>query len=196
MDKTIQYYDNNAEAFVENTVNANMTDLYDFFYKYVKPGSHILDLGCGSGRDSKWFIDNGYTVIAIDGSKELCEKASKYIGQPVRQLMFQELDYENEFDGVWACSSLLHLKMEELPQVFEKIYRSLNKNGILYCSFKYGTFSGERNERYFSDLTEETIKKIIQSIDGLEIVETKITSDVRVGREDEKWLNVIIKKYD
>ncbi|MEN8906205.1 MAG: class I SAM-dependent methyltransferase [Clostridiales bacterium] len=191
---TIKYYNDNSEKFINSTLNVNMSELYTLFQKHVKSGCTILDFGCGSGRDSKYFIEQGYHVIAIDGSKELCKKASQYIGQPVEEILFNQLSYTNKFDGIWACSSMLHVDIEELPDIFKRLYEALKPSGIIHTSFKYGNFSGNRSGRYFCDFTEDSIRKLLVNVYGLNIIEILISDDVRQGHEDEKWLNVIIKK--
>ena len=193
-DSTLAYYDDNAATFFASTVQADMTAHYTAFLQHLKPNANILDLGCGSGRDSKFFIDNGYAIEAIDGSLELCKIASEHIGKPVRHLEFEELDYTEAFDAVWACSSLLHIPKEKLHKIFLKINHSLKKHGILYSSFKYGHFSGERNGRFFTDLTEQDFNQIIDSTKCFSIVEMTISYDVRPDRSGEKWLNTIIRK--
>ena len=105
------------------------------------------------------------------------------------------LDYGCEaYDGIWACSSILHVPANELRDIIKKMANALRAHGIIYTSFKYGTFEGERNGRYFTDMTEETFAKLIQDMDELEIEEQWITSDVRPGRGEEKWLNLILRK--
>jgi SAM-dependent methyltransferase len=193
-DKTIVYYDENAEDFIASTINADMSEQYDLFLQHIPNGGYILDLGCGSGRDSKHFLDRGYTVEAVDGSPVICEKASLYIGQSVRLLMFQDLDYSHCFDAVWASASLLHISKDALMSTMSKISKSLKPNGILYVSFKHGDFEGERNGRFFSDFTEDVIVRILSKPKIFSLVDMQITSDVRVGRDDEKWLNLILRK--
>jgi len=194
MNSTIDFYNQNAEDFIENTVNADMSELYRCFQNYVKPGANILDFGCGSGRDSKYFIEHGYHVTAIDGSEFLCREASQYIGQDVECMLFNQLRSENEFDGIWACSSILHVPADELPDIFRRLYKALKSGGYIYASFKYGDFSGDRNGRHFTNLTEEKLENLLSTVPGLNIIETHITGDVREGRADEKWLNIIIMK--
>ena len=75
-----------------------------------------------------------------------------------------------------------------------KMAEALRKNGIIYTSFKYGTFAGERNGRYFTDMTEELFAKFLCGVDGLEVEEQWMTLDVRPGRGEEKWLNLILRK--
>ncbi|WP_303867608.1 bifunctional 2-polyprenyl-6-hydroxyphenol methylase/3-demethylubiquinol 3-O-methyltransferase UbiG [Acetobacterium wieringae] len=192
--KTLHYYNHTAHTFVQGTVDADLCKLHRLFLKLLPIQAHILDLGCGSGRDAKAFIDAGYKVTAMDGSDGCCKLAGDYIGQPVLCQTFDELDFVNAFDGVWACASLLHVPYGELTGIFEKVVRALRPGGTLYASFKYGDFEGERNGRYFTDLTEERLLGLLEPMAGLEVVETFVTGDVREGRDAEKWLNVIGKR--
>ena len=164
------------------------------FLSKLQRGSIILDFGCGSGRDIKFFMQQGYVVDAMDGSEELCKLASEYTGIEVKHMLFQELSEIDKYDGIWACSSILHLPVEELDCVMRKMFVALKANGIIYTSFKYGTFEGERNGRYFTDMTEEKFAKFLSETDGLKIEEQWISSDVRPGRGEEKWLNLILRK--
>ena len=191
--KTLDYYNQNANTFFEGTVSVNFKEVQDKFLK-VLPGKKILDFGCGSGRDTKYFLDNGYDVTAIDGSIELCKKASEYTGIEVKHMLFQELDEKDAYDGIWACSSILHLNKEELKPVLLKMIEALKKHGIIYTSFKYGDFEGERNGRYFSNFTIESFKEYVQDISTIQIEEYWLSGDVRKGREEEQWLNLILRK--
>lgn len=119
-DITLQYYNQNAGSFVSGTVHADLTDTLNRFLSRLEPGAAILDFGCGSGRDIKYFLEHGYQVEAIDGSEELCKIASAYTGIPVRQMYFQDLDVREQYDGIWACSSILHLEKTELRSVLKK----------------------------------------------------------------------------
>ena len=194
MNQTLRYYNEHANEFVDGTVSVDFEQVQDRFIKKLEPGACILDFGCGSGRDSKYFLDRGFMVDATDGSKELCRSATAYTGIPVRQMLFQDLDEREKYDGIWACSSILHLSKKELAPVFEKMVRALKEQGVIYTSFKYGTFEGMRNGRFFTDFTLESFKKFMEGIQGLEMEEYWITGDVRPGREEEKWLNLVLRK--
>lgn len=191
---TLGYYDSHADKFYKSTVNIEFTTMQEKFLTKLEKGSNILDFGCGSGRDTKYFLEQGYNVEAIDGSAELCKLAGEYTGIKVKNILFQELSEVDKYDGIWACSSILHLPVGELDEVMRKMMIALKKNGIIYTSFKYGTFAGERNGRYFTDMTEEVFAVFLSGIDGLKIEEQWITSDVRPGRGEEKWLNLILRK--
>ena len=191
--KTLDYYNKNADNFVANTISVDFKSIQDRFLDKLQ-GKRILDFGCGSGRDTKYFLEKGYEVDAVDGSEELCKAASKYTGIQVRQMLFQELVELNRYDGIWACSSILHLSKDELRIVFPKMLDALCSNGIIYTSFKYGEFEGERNGRFFTDFTIETFSEFISDIDNIKMEEDWITGDVRPGRGEEKWLNLILRK--
>lgn len=140
-------------------------------------------------------FEKGMVVDAIDGSVNLCKLASEYTGIKVRNILFQELDEQEKYDGIWACASILHLSKKELSVVLDKMIAALKKNGIIYTSFKYGDFEGERNGRYFTDFTDKSFKEFIENVADVEIVEYWITGDVRQGRGEEKWLNIILQKH-
>ena len=205
---TLDYYNKYAVEFSKDTFDVKFTETQDLFLSLLKPNSCILDFGCGSGRDTRYFLQQGYRVEAIDGSKSLCEIAQKNTGIPIRQMLFQDLRESDEYDGIWACSSILHLAKNELTTVMKKMIRALKKNGIIYTSFKYGDFEGERNGRYFTDFTEKSFAEFLEKlkifnentkntedkVSEITIEKIWITEDVRPGRGDEKWLNLILRK--
>lgn len=194
MDKTIEYYENNAADFASSTIDVPMESTQERFLERIEKGAYILDFGCGAGRDTKYFLSKGYRVDATDGSEELCKIASRNTGINVRRLLFTELCEKDLYDAIWACSSILHLDRRTLAEVFYKMHSSLKDNGIVYTSFKYGEFEGYRNGRYFIDFTKETFNSFLSDCGLFSLVDEWVTSDARPGRGDEKWLNLILKK--
>lgn len=192
--ETLEYYNQNASNFAEGTLGADMSDSRSRFAACLPPKGFILDFGCGSGRDTKAFLDDEFQVDATDGSAELCALASAYTGIQVQQMLFNELDAVDRYDGIWACASILHLPRTELTDVLGKLETALKSGGILYASFKYGAFEGMRNGRYFTDFTEETLKTFWESVTTVRIFDLWITEDVRPGRKDEKWINLLARK--
>lgn len=192
--KTLDYYNKNAISFAETTMDVNFYETQKHFQKLLPDQGYILDFGCGSGRDTKYFVSQNFQVDATDGSEKLCRIASDYVGIKVKKMLFTELEEIEKYDGIWACSSILHLPKNELKEVFGKMIKALKSDGIIYTSFKYGNFEGERNGRYFIDFTEEKFNKFVQNIENIKLKEEWITCDVRPGRGEEKWLNIILQK--
>lgn len=191
---SIDYYNKYAAKEFEETVNQDMEGIRKEFLDLLEEGDTILDLGCGSGRDSLAFYEQGYDVTPVDASEEMCQLAEIHTGLEVLKMTFEEMDFDNVFDGIWACASLLHVPKKELSDILTKIAKALNDKGILYMSFKLGDFEGFRGERYFCDYTEDSITEVLKDNGRLEIVRFWETKDVRSGHSDEKWLNVLARK--
>ena len=191
---TLDYYNKFAERFTADTGTVNFMEMQHKFLNMLPEHPSILDFGCGSGRDTKYFLEHGCHVTAIDGSEELCRIAGEFTGIRVKHMYFQDLSDLELYDGIWACASILHVSSDEMPSVLEKMRAALKPDGIIYVSYKYGTFEGERNGRYFTDMTEERFEKLLDTVEGLTLEEQFITSDVRPGRGEEKWLNLIVRK--
>lgn len=192
MSITKNYYQENSQDFFSSTVSADVSELYDHFLKYVPEKGTILDFGCGSGRDTKAFLDRGFKAEAIDGSEELCKLASEFTGTTVRCMDFMDFDLKDRYDAIWACASLLHANSTDLPIILTKLKEALHTGGVMYLSFKYGEFEGERNGRFFLDMTEATFRKILDQVPGLSIVEEWTSEDARPDRDD-RWYDVVIK---
>lgn len=186
------YYKEHAQEFIDNTFNCDMSVQYHFFEKYLKGKGTILDIGFGSGRDSLYFKSKGYEVYAIDPEKKFVEHAKELGLINIFQQKVEDISFIDMFDGIWACASLLHLKSKELNNALKKCSKALKNGGFIYASFKYGEFEGERNGRYYLDLTENSIKDHLKDA-RLSLIEFSITEDVRLNRT-EKWLNVILEK--
>ena len=191
---TLDYYNSKTDEFISSTVDVDFSKTQDKFLAKLSPKAHILDFGCGSGRDTKYFLEQGFKVTAIDGSVEICKFASEFAGVTVKQMYFQDLDEVDAYDGIWACASILHLHYGELQDVLGKMVRAVKDNGVIYTSFKYGTFEGERNGRYFIDCDEAKLAELLKCVPELTVEELWVTGDVREGRGNEKWLNLLLRK--
>ena len=186
------YYDDNAQSFYDSTVDVDMVGFYCKFLPLVGAEGRILDLGCGSGRDTKYFVDLGYKVDAIDASKEMVRLASIKSGLEVKHMTFEEFNPDLQYDGIWACASLLHVEPKALKSMLVQISHWLNVSGVLYASFKYGDGVRVKDGRTFTDMDEHQLKVLLSAAD-LILKESWVTYDQRLER-NEKWLNALITK--
>ena len=193
MNQTSNYYNQHAQAFFENTYQVEMESLYAPFLSYLPEQALILDLGCGSGRDTLAFKKIGYQVEAIDYSAELVKKARELTNIEVRQQSFYDLAENNKYDGIWACASLLHCERDRLTEVLGLIFKALKLNGVCYMSFKYGNTDREKEGRSFTDLNEQQAHELIKQIDQALLLQQWITVDKRPERTEE-WMNILIRK--
>ena len=194
MASTLDYYNKNAKAYALSTVECKMDEAISIFLNEIKaPEAVILDFGCGSGRDSKVFLDKGYAVDSVDGSLEMCQEAEKFLSHPVTHMFFSDLSEVDSYDGIWACASILHLPYNKLRNVILKMERALRKGGVVYASFRYGDMEGVRGERYFTDMNEEKLASLLKDT-RLDIIKTWISNDVRLDRAGDKWFNILLRK--
>jgi 2-polyprenyl-3-methyl-5-hydroxy-6-metoxy-1,4-benzoquinol methylase len=190
---TIEYYQQNADEFFNGTINVDMSNIYQHFTKDLHANALILDAGCGSGRDSKAFLDMGYKVDAFDASSEIVKLASKHTGLDVKHAVFDDVTAIDKYDAIWCCASLLHVPEDDLPTTLAKLAAALKSNGIWYLSFKYGDVQREKDGRLFTDINEERLATLVSDIPHVEVKRTWITEDNRPER-NEIWLNTVLKK--
>lgn len=190
MDSTA-YYDRNADEFVERTRGLDMSAIYERFLAHIAPGGHILDAGCGSGRDSLAFMDLGYRVTAFDASAEMCARASDVLRQPVVKLRFQDIEWQEEFEGIWACASLLHVPQAELVDVVRRLCTALKPQGVLYVSFKLGAGERESSGRLFNDQTAVSVRCLLGEVSGLSLMQIWETTSAKPSNPAERWINAL-----
>ena len=192
--KTIDYYNKHAEEFTASTFEVDMESLYQPFLAELPEGARILDVGCGSGRDTLAFKKKGYQLDAIDYSEELVKKATRLTGIPIKLKSFYEVDDYEAYDGIWACASLLHCERSRLAEVLEKMVQALKPNGVIYISFKYGDSDRDKDGRKFTDLDENQADALLEQFDNVQQIKQWVTLDQRPDRQ-EKWLNLLWKKH-
>ena len=192
---TLDYYNENAEEYCTQTKEGDFLENYNRFLSRIDKKAYILDFGCGSGRDSKYFLENGYKVRAIDGSIKMCEIASRYINQEVEYMDFSDLDDLDTYDAIWACASILHVEKEKLPSILSKMLRALKPNGIIYTSFKKGEGYMIKEGKYYNFLTKEELEKVLEEVlDDAKIVDCFETLPTTKRQDGSEWINFIIQK--
>jgi SAM-dependent methyltransferase len=191
---TIGYYNRRAADFAAQTSDLDLDPLYQRFLRHVHPGGHILDAGCGAGRDALAFAERGYKVVAFDASAEMVRITRQRVGDRavVHCMRFHDLPWQNEFDGIWTCASLLHIPRTSFTEVASRLALALRPDGAWYMSFKLGTDERVADERLFVDHTAMTLRQVLAPI-PVTINEAWISGDIRPNRQNEHWLNAIAR---
>lgn len=190
---TIEYYNKYASKIFEDTVNKDVEALRQEFLQYLEEGDTILDLGCGSGRDSLAFYEHGYDVTPLDASEEMCKLAEIHTGLEVLQMAYEDMEFDEVFDGIWGCEALIHVPEDELGDVLTRIIDALDRGGVLFLSFRAGEFEGFRSGRYFCEYTREHLERIFTETSRLELLKIWEMDDARRDKEV-RWVNILAKK--
>ena len=188
------WYDDHAAEYAGRTDTVDLTDHYNRFLAHVPPGGHLLDAGCGPGRDSLAFLARGYEVTAMDASIGMVELASQRLGRPVLHLRHEDIAFNREFDGVWANATLLHVPQTSLPDVLARYRTALVPDGVMFASFKLGTGEVIASDRLFANQDAASFREVLANVPGLDLIEIWPSFDRRPGREHEQWLNVLVQR--
>ena len=193
--RTLDFYAAEAAAYATRSDSIGVSKALAEFIARLPPQATVLDLGCGTGRDTRALIDTGHTVTAIDGSPEMAREAEKRIGAPVRVWLFENLDYTQAFDGIWANASLLHVPRAGLPDVLARVYRALKPNGLLFASFKAGGQEGrDPLGRYYNYLNRGEVDALIGAAGAWTTLEISTGRGIGYDGEESKFVNCTAKK--
>ncbi|WP_316294099.1 methyltransferase domain-containing protein [Aestuariicoccus sp. MJ-SS9] len=194
----IDFYDTNAEQFLNDTRHVDMSALRERFIAELPQDAadtvRILDAGTGSGRDARAFHRAGYQVAAFDASPTMVKASADFAGLPVQQMRFEDFSWDHSFEGIWACASLLHLARKDLPFVMRRLADHMVTDGILYASFKLGSGDRQKDGRLFTDMTEESLSALLDESPALRQVEIWRTNDRRPDKKEDIWLNALLRK--
>lgn len=200
LQQTIDSYNAHAKAFDDSRAAYRQRGALDTFLSLLSKGSHVLDLGCGSGRDAALLTEEEIQVTGLDLStellsiaKEICPSAT-FVEGDMLAMPFAD----NTFDGVWASASLLHIKDADLPQALAEIRRVLKSEGIAWLSVKQGDGDDvvedvhmDQAKRYFQYYSEEALTDAIETA-GFEIINKEVNKHDDLARKVQ-WIRLFIK---
>ena len=190
-DTTLSWYRDNAIQYAEETRNSLVLDALWEFLSRMKDGGTILDYGSGSGRDSAYFINKGFSVDSLDGSAEMKAQAERLFGIKVKLASFLSLEEKDKYDGIWAQASILHLEEHDLRVALTLIERALKRDGVFYSSFRKGEGDGYENGRWYTNMTERRFLSFLPA--KLYVEKIWESQDVRPG-VSRTWLSIICRK--
>ena len=108
-----------------------------------------------------------------------------------RHNTFETINYSDEFDGIWACASLLHLNPRRLRLSLITLEKACKNNGVIYTSFKTSMMKSN-DDREFHLYKIRDLESIIALLPNLSVQRYWYTEDA-LDRASTKWLNVILE---
>ena len=198
--KTIDVYNTLGRKYYNDSLKVTPPKR-SFFANFLPKGCHILEVGCGGGRDAKYFTQKGFKVTGIDASKVFIQIAKKEVPKATFKVMdVLKVSFpKNSFDAIYSEATLLHLKRKDVPKALKKFYTVLKPNGYAYLSVKKGTgeayvkekLSGG-HERFYTYFSKKEIIDLVKK-QGFKIIGSNILPDPH-GRKDVTWINVYAQK--
>lgn len=189
---TIDYYNKNAPVYIKRTFHVAMEECQNRFLQHLPIGSKILDAGCGSGRDAVAFIKKGYDVLGLDAAEEMVNYVRNELHIPVVKGLFQEMEFSEAFDGIWASASLVHVLPSQLADVLHRFWKALKPNGIIAISFKDGEGVKHETGRTFTYMNKESLSEYLEDFQTLDY--WYHTPEKGINLLPCKWLNLIARK--
>jgi ubiquinone/menaquinone biosynthesis C-methylase UbiE len=198
---TRESYDQTADAYRKNTLKLQTDPKADRFLSYLGVGSKILDLGCGPGRDAKFFAERGYQVTGVDISPKMISLAKNSL--PEGDFLVSDIESlqlnQSSFDAIWASASLLHVSKKAMPAVLTNLYEALKEGGVFYLSMKKG--NGEECtpdhryggvEKVWNYVSEDELTHLLTD-HGFKILE-KNTHEKSTTYQTHPWIAIICTK--
>lgn len=154
---TFAFYAKNADLYAQRRTKVSQS--LSHFLQRLSPGARILEIGCGAGLEAQYMQSQGFDILATEGNPKLGAYAQQKLGDKAKILRFDEIDFDNEFDGIWANMCLLHAPWDELPTILRSLQQALKQGGLLMASFKKG--DGPKRDklgRYYNLPTEDDLR--------------------------------------
>lgn len=193
---TDRFYEQHAVEYFERTVSAEMGHLYSRFLPLLPPKARILDAGCGSGRDLRYFSERGYQASGVDASAALVELARSHSNAPCLVGRLEELEFDHSFEAVWACASLLHIPRSMIADVLFRLHRAIARNGVIFASVQEGT--GERltlDGRFFTFYQRKEFAHLVEAASFV-LIDVWESEDVLQDSRQIRWINVLARRAE
>jgi ubiquinone/menaquinone biosynthesis C-methylase UbiE len=190
-DGTLDFYDKNDQAYAAATLKIKLPGLWESALRHMPPDAHILDLGCGSGRDIDYFSSRFDHVYGLDRSFNLARFAYQYALKPVVQADLRHLPFQDRsFDVIWSIAALLHLRKSHLRSALQESKRVLRLHGCLFISLKMG--QGERiadDGRFFAYYSERELRHLLTTV-GFKMVAVLLTDEKRHDKQTNRTVTI------
>lgn len=192
--QTQVYYSGESTNYCEESSQFDIAKDFERFLRYIPTKGHILDAGCGSGRDAKALVELGHDVTAFDYNANIAGWASSYTGLAVQVRSFFDVDESDAYDGIWASASLLHVPQPMLILALNRLACALKRGGVIYMSFKVGDSPTiDERGRSFTNLNIDQLSRELSCTDGLELIDIWTSESELRGRQ-QRWTNALARR--
>ncbi len=191
------YYSTQYTQYHEKTFHIDPSSFLAPFAKQLKPGAHVLDIGCGSGRDLLWLVKKGFRATGFEASPGLAALARRNANCTVIEGDFESFDFSTlSADALLLSGALVHLPHDQMESVLRNILQALTNQteALVYLSLKEGGEGyTDAHNRTFYLWQDPDIRSVFRKL-SLHVMDCTRTSSV-LGT-GEAWLGYVLKKRD
>lgn len=193
--QTINTYNTTASAMAKkfDNIGARVDDIEKGFSFLQKNNPKVLEIGCGNGRDAKEILKHTNNYLGVDISKEMIKLAREYVPKGHFEVAdIENYKFSNNIDLIFSFASLLHSSKEDIKNILNRAYLSLEDSGIFYISLKYAKYhkedkTDEFGTRTYYFYTPEDIKKLSGD-------QYKVLYEGIQNLRGQKWFTIILQK--
>lgn len=190
---TFEFYQSQAPHYSLSGALGHSRHL-DGFLDRLEPGARVLELGCGTGRDSARIMERGFDLDATDGVPAMVAKANERHDIGARLMRFDQLNVIEEYDAIWAHACLLHCPQSDLPDVLGRIRRSLRAGGYHYASYKLGDSEGRDLLGRLHNFPDADWLLAIYTEAGFDLVDSETFAGKGTDGTMRDWMAVTVRK--
>lgn len=178
--ETRKTYDQFAHGIVNSAKSAFHIAYLPKFIKVLQPGGFVVDLGCGSGRDARQFMDHGLAYLGVDYSLKTVELArqnapyARFEHKDIRTLHF----LPETVSAFWAPDVLYHFSKKDFEHFLKQAFDWLASEGQFFIIMKMGSGEGYikvpgSGGMYHAYYTKDELEVVAKKI-GYKIKEAQI----------------------
>jgi cyclopropane fatty-acyl-phospholipid synthase-like methyltransferase len=114
------------------SINGAHRQMVERLLRLCPPHAHILDAACGTGKYWPILLAEGRTVVGIDHSREMLQRAhAKFPDVPIERFALQDVNCADAFDAVICMDAMETVFPEDWPLVLANFVRALHADGHL-----------------------------------------------------------------
>ncbi len=188
--KTISVYDEQVDNYLD-VINKQEEDilLLNFIARFNQH-DYVLDLGCGPAISSAAMREAGLRVDPVDASKEMVNLANVTFDIGARQAVFRDINTSHTYDGIWANFSLLHVSVEEFPDILGQLRQALKPAGVFHLGMKIGSGSKrDKLDRLYSYYSQADLTRHLRDA-GFVIDHVELGEGLGLAGDVEPWIAV------
>ncbi|MEL0608341.1 class I SAM-dependent methyltransferase [Vibrio echinoideorum] len=195
MSVNTSYYNENAVQLAKQYDSLEFENVHRAWRMYWPCGAtRVLDVGAGSGRDSRWFVEQGCSVVAVEPARELRQLGGFNSSTQVQWLddalpaLSKARELCSHYDLILLSAVWMHLNSAVRKESISVLSELLSENGKLVITLRHGGFNDGRSAYRVS---VEQLERLSEAV-GLTVCHVAEDTD-SLKRKEISWQTVVLE---